>query len=122
MRLCAHLLRRAEATGVELFVVFVSNQARQVPVWNQLLADSRDEPVLWDYHGEGRGGGVKIPARMLSVRMYVLQPTAPWCRRTNLLLRAVSARGRENVRPVGVHAFSSLGERALKARWVNSSA
>eukprot|EP00752_Nemacystus_decipiens_P009215 g8230.t2 len=50
VRLCAHLLDRAEASDVELFVVFVSNQARQVPVWNQLLADSRDEPVLWDYH------------------------------------------------------------------------
>lgn len=52
VRLCAHLLDRAETAGVDLFVVFVSNQARQVPVWNQLLADSRDEPVLWDYHGE----------------------------------------------------------------------
>eukprot|EP00903_Cladosiphon_okamuranus_P011770 g11064.t1 len=50
VRLCAHLLDRAEAADVELFIVFVSNQARQVPVWNQRLADNQDEPVLWDYH------------------------------------------------------------------------
>ncbi|CAM9517985.1 unnamed protein product, partial [Hapterophycus canaliculatus] len=50
LRLCKHLSDRAEAAGVQLFVVFVSNSARQVPIWFQRLADSRDEPVLWDYH------------------------------------------------------------------------
>ncbi|CBJ34057.1 similar to Uncharacterized protein C8orf32 [Ectocarpus siliculosus] len=51
LRLCNHLLGRAESDGVQLSVVFVSNAARQVPVWFQRLADRRDEPVLWDYHG-----------------------------------------------------------------------
>ncbi|CAM9216439.1 unnamed protein product [Ectocarpus sp. 13 AM-2016] len=50
LRLCNHLLGRAESDGVQLYVVFVSNAARQVPVWFQRLADRRDEPVLWDYH------------------------------------------------------------------------
>lgn len=52
LRLCNHLLGRAESDGVQLSVVFVSNAARQVPVWFQRLADRRDEPVLWDYHGK----------------------------------------------------------------------
>lgn len=52
LRLCRDLIGPAEATGVELFVVFISNHARQVPVWCQSLADSEYEPVLWDYHGE----------------------------------------------------------------------
>ncbi|CAM9663208.1 unnamed protein product [Pylaiella littoralis] len=50
LQLCQHLLGRAQIADVQLFAVFVSNQARQVPVWHQRLADSRDEPVLWDYH------------------------------------------------------------------------
>lgn len=50
LRLCRDLIGPAEATGVELYVVFISNRARQVPVWCQSLADSEYEPVLWDYH------------------------------------------------------------------------
>lgn len=52
LRLCRELIGPAEATGVELYVVFISSRARQVPVWCQSLADSEYEPVLWDYHGE----------------------------------------------------------------------
>ena len=59
VRLCGHLLERAESVDAQLFVVFVSNQARQVPVWNQRLAGSRDEPVLWDYHGACHRWGVR---------------------------------------------------------------
>ncbi|CAN0188285.1 unnamed protein product, partial [Laminaria digitata] len=50
--LCRDLIGPAEATGVALYVVFISNRARQVPVWCQSLADSEYEPVLWDYHGK----------------------------------------------------------------------
>lgn len=32
------------------YVIFVSNALKQVPIWNQRLADSPDEPVVWDYH------------------------------------------------------------------------
>ncbi len=68
MRLCGHLLERAEAAGAQLYVVFVSNECRQVPVWNQRLADSRDEPVLWDYHGEC--GGIEINTSLQVSRTY----------------------------------------------------
>lgn len=52
LRLCSHLLEPAEEAGVDLFIVFISNHLRQVPLWCQRLADRHDEPVLWDYHGE----------------------------------------------------------------------
>jgi protein N-terminal glutamine amidohydrolase len=32
------------------FVVFVSNNAKQTPIWNQKLSASDDDPVIWDYH------------------------------------------------------------------------
>lgn len=51
LRLCSHLLEPAEEAGVEIFVVFISNHLRQVPLWCQRLADRHDDPVLWDYHG-----------------------------------------------------------------------
>ncbi|CAM9716276.1 unnamed protein product [Ascophyllum nodosum] len=50
LRLCNHLLSPAETAGVELYVVFISNDIRQVPVWCQRLAERQNEPVLWDYH------------------------------------------------------------------------
>lgn len=52
LRLCGDLFAPAEAAGVELYVVFISNRVHQVPVWCQRLAQSQDKAVLWDYHGE----------------------------------------------------------------------
>lgn len=52
LRLCLDLVDHATSAGVELYVAFVSNHARQVPLWRQVLADNEHEPVLWDYHGE----------------------------------------------------------------------
>lgn len=51
LRLYKSLADDATAAGVELHVVFVSNVARQVPIWCQVLAEDENQPVLWDYHG-----------------------------------------------------------------------
>jgi len=34
----------------EALVIFISNAARSVAVWNQRAADAPDEALLWDYH------------------------------------------------------------------------
>lgn len=44
------MAQAAAGAGATLHVVFVSNHARQVPVWCQVLADHHNKPVLWDYH------------------------------------------------------------------------
>ncbi|XP_032832937.2 protein N-terminal glutamine amidohydrolase [Petromyzon marinus] len=33
-----------------LYAVFISNDARTVPLWKQKCKQGTDEPVLWDYH------------------------------------------------------------------------
>ena len=46
LKYCAEVAHNAH----NAFVIFVSNKLKQVPIWNQQLADSPDEPVVWDYH------------------------------------------------------------------------
>ncbi|KAH7910646.1 N-terminal glutamine amidase-domain-containing protein [Hygrophoropsis aurantiaca] len=34
----------------DLFVIFISNPIREVALWCQRMASSREKPVIWDYH------------------------------------------------------------------------
>ncbi|KAL9411795.1 hypothetical protein AB3S75_045407 [Citrus x aurantiifolia] len=47
-KLCAN--GTAEADGSDLFVVFISNEKKQIPLWHQKASWRADGVVLWDYH------------------------------------------------------------------------
>ncbi|KAA8517106.1 hypothetical protein F0562_017399 [Nyssa sinensis] len=47
-KLCAN--GTADAEGSDLFVVFISNEKKQVPLWHQKASQRADGVVLWDYH------------------------------------------------------------------------
>ncbi|XP_020085757.1 protein N-terminal glutamine amidohydrolase, partial [Ananas comosus] len=40
----------ADTVGVDLFVVFISNEEKKVPLWHQKASNSIDGLVVWDYH------------------------------------------------------------------------
>lgn len=40
----------ANAEASDLFVVFISNEKKQVPLWRQKASNRADGAVLWDYH------------------------------------------------------------------------
>ncbi|CAL5351940.1 unnamed protein product [Camellia sinensis] len=40
----------ADAEGSDLFVVFISNEKKQVPLWHQKASQRADGVVLWDFH------------------------------------------------------------------------
>ncbi|XP_027367120.1 protein N-terminal glutamine amidohydrolase [Abrus precatorius] len=40
----------ANAEGTDLFVVFISNEKKQIPLWNQKASNRADGVILWDYH------------------------------------------------------------------------
>ncbi|CAJ1967587.1 unnamed protein product [Sphenostylis stenocarpa] len=40
----------AKADGSDLFVVFISNEKKQIPLWNQKASKRADGVILWDYH------------------------------------------------------------------------
>ncbi|KAG2687130.1 hypothetical protein I3760_09G037800 [Carya illinoinensis] len=40
----------ADAGGSDLFVVFISNENKQIPLWHQKASKRADGIVLWDYH------------------------------------------------------------------------
>ncbi|CAL5422812.1 unnamed protein product [Camellia sinensis] len=40
----------ADAEGSDLFVVFISNEKKQVPPWPQKASQRADGVILWDYH------------------------------------------------------------------------
>lgn len=42
--------RVADQEGSNLFVVFISNENRQVPLWNQKASKGTEGLVIWDYH------------------------------------------------------------------------
>ncbi|XP_061680770.1 protein N-terminal glutamine amidohydrolase isoform X2 [Syngnathoides biaculeatus] len=48
-KLCEFVRRERSASLQELFVVFISNENRTVPLWKQKSARG-DQPVIWDYH------------------------------------------------------------------------
>ncbi|KAJ4979050.1 hypothetical protein NE237_009830 [Protea cynaroides] len=47
-KLC--LIGVADADGSDLFVVFISNEKKQVPMWHQKASSRADGVILWDYH------------------------------------------------------------------------
>ncbi|XP_071909256.1 protein N-terminal glutamine amidohydrolase-like [Coffea arabica] len=47
-KLCANGL--ADSDGSDLFVVFISNEKQQIPLWHQKASQRADGVVLWDYH------------------------------------------------------------------------
>ncbi|OAY40437.1 protein N-terminal glutamine amidohydrolase isoform X1 [Manihot esculenta] len=40
----------ADAEGSDLFVAFISNEKKQIPLWHQKASKRADGIVLWDYH------------------------------------------------------------------------
>ncbi|XP_019713719.1 protein N-terminal glutamine amidohydrolase isoform X2 [Hippocampus comes] len=48
-KLCESVRTERSAPLQELFVVFISNDNRTVPLWKQKSA-SGEQPVIWDYH------------------------------------------------------------------------
>ncbi|XP_015898157.1 protein N-terminal glutamine amidohydrolase isoform X3 [Ziziphus jujuba] len=40
----------ADAKGSDLFVVFISNEKKQIPLWHQKASNRADGVILWDYH------------------------------------------------------------------------
>lgn len=47
-KLCNDGISNSE--GSDLFVVFISNEKKQIPLWNQKASNRADGAVLWDYH------------------------------------------------------------------------
>ncbi|XP_012086154.1 protein N-terminal glutamine amidohydrolase [Jatropha curcas] len=50
--LCKKLCQQgiADAEGSDLFVAFISNEKKQVPLWHQKASQRADGITLWDYH------------------------------------------------------------------------
>ncbi|KAI5682876.1 hypothetical protein M9H77_04104 [Catharanthus roseus] len=48
-KLCEDSLA-ADSDGSDLFVVFISNEKKQIPLWNQKASQRADGVILWDYH------------------------------------------------------------------------
>nr|CAB3465381.1 unnamed protein product [Digitaria exilis] len=50
--LCKELIRIgvADPMGTDLYVVFISNEERKVPLWHQKASNSDDGFICWDYH------------------------------------------------------------------------
>ncbi|XP_039063825.1 protein N-terminal glutamine amidohydrolase [Hibiscus syriacus] len=40
----------ADAQGSDIFVVFISNDNKQIPLWHQKASNRADGVILWDYH------------------------------------------------------------------------
>ncbi|KAI3984153.1 hypothetical protein MKX01_011107 [Papaver californicum] len=51
-KLCKKLIKigLADEDGKDLFVVFISNQDKQVPLWHQKASKRGDGLAIWDYH------------------------------------------------------------------------
>ncbi|CAK9322857.1 unnamed protein product [Citrullus colocynthis] len=47
-KLCTN--RMADAEEADLFVIFISNEKKQIPLWHQKASKRADGLVLWDYH------------------------------------------------------------------------
>lgn len=41
---------KVDTEGSDLFVIFISNDEKQVPLWHQKASHRADGAVLWDYH------------------------------------------------------------------------
>ncbi|KAK4839123.1 hypothetical protein QYF36_019311 [Acer negundo] len=47
-KLCANGV--ADTDGSDLYVVFISNEKKQIPLWHQKASKRADGVILWDYH------------------------------------------------------------------------
>ncbi|CAM9559045.1 unnamed protein product [Choristocarpus tenellus] len=50
IRLCKTIAEGKSINLDNLYIVFISNRKKQVPLWCQRLSGNDREPVLWDYH------------------------------------------------------------------------
>uniref|UniRef100_V9KP25 Protein N-terminal glutamine amidohydrolase n=3 Tax=Callorhinchus milii TaxID=7868 RepID=V9KP25_CALMI len=48
-KLCEYINDHEQLSLKEFFTVFISNDQKMVPIWNQ-QAGHGDQPVIWDYH------------------------------------------------------------------------
>ncbi|XP_050230253.1 protein N-terminal glutamine amidohydrolase [Mercurialis annua] len=48
--LCKKLSQNGIAEEADLFVAFISNEKKQVPLWHQKASKRADGIILWDYH------------------------------------------------------------------------
>ncbi|XP_041811788.1 protein N-terminal glutamine amidohydrolase [Chelmon rostratus] len=48
-KLCEFVRTERTALLEELFVIFISNENRMIPLWKQ-MSGRGDQPVIWDYH------------------------------------------------------------------------
>lgn len=49
-QLCKTLAATKQANLQDLFVVFISNGNKKVPIWHQRSSRNPLQPVVWDYH------------------------------------------------------------------------
>ncbi|XP_031504845.1 protein N-terminal glutamine amidohydrolase [Nymphaea colorata] len=100
--------------GMDLFVVFISNDRKQVPLWHQRASVRTDGLVLWDYHvvciqtsGEGNAlvvwdldSTLPFPVLLAQYVFEAIQPSAQLYPVFRRLFRVVHA-------PLFLHHFAS---------------
>lgn len=61
-KLCSDGIANSE--GSDLFVAFISNEKKHIPLWNQKASQRADGVILWDYHviciQTNQGGGLPL--------------------------------------------------------------
>lgn len=61
-KLCSDGIANSE--GSDLFVAFISNEKKHIPLWNQKASQRADGVILWDYHviciQINQGGGLPL--------------------------------------------------------------
>ncbi|KAI9120546.1 hypothetical protein K1719_007579 [Acacia pycnantha] len=111
-KLCAD--RIADADGSDLFVVFISNEKKQIALWHQKASKRADGIVLWDYHviciQRRRGGesplvwdldsSLPFPSPLASYVLETIRPSFQLFPDYNRLFRIVHA-------PVFLRCFAS---------------
>lgn len=104
----------ANAEGSDLYVVFVSNEKKQIPLWNQKASNRADGVILWDYHViciQIKKGGVPplvwdldsslpFPSPLPSYVSETIRPSFPLFSDYNRLFRVVHA-------PIFLRCFAS---------------
>ncbi|KAK0598750.1 hypothetical protein LWI29_037622 [Acer saccharum] len=83
-KLCANGV--ADADGSDLYVVFISNEKKQIPLWHQKASKIADGVILWDYHARKRGddspclvwdldSSLPFPSPLASYVLETIQPS-----------------------------------------------
>ncbi|MED6181974.1 hypothetical protein PIB30_024446 [Stylosanthes scabra] len=104
----------ANAEGSDIFVVFISNENKQVPLWNQKASHRADGVILWDYHviciQVNQGGGppqvwdldssLPFPSPLPSYISETIRPSFKLFSDFNRLFRVVHA-------PIFLRSFAS---------------